>query len=172
MIVPGAEYRHYYAAGWAGHTKGTRRRVFNNLFIRVEGLPGLNFAAVDDDFQADGNLHWGVKEGPAERGDFFAAFHKSKVFEASKKHYPPGWGAHDRFADPKFVRFTPDWKLPVDLRLQPDSPAVNAGVELPADWPDPLRKEDKGKPDIGALPLGVGPFQVGRAREPSPTLAP
>ena len=33
--------------------------------------------------------------------------------------------------------------------------AIDAGVEIPAEWPDPLRKMDKGKPDIGALPLGA-----------------
>jgi hypothetical protein len=34
-------------------------------------------------------------------------------------------------------------------------------VALPEAWPDPLRKDDKGKPDVGALPLGVE-LTVGR----------
>jgi hypothetical protein len=166
VILPGPEFRRYYGAGWGGHTRGTRRRVFNNLFVHVAGMPGLNFAAVDDDFQADGNLHWSVQGGPTYRGDFFAAFRKSKVFEASKERYPPGWGAHDVFADPRFVRFAADGKEAVDLRLQAKSPAVDAGVEVPGDWPDPLRKQDKGKPDIGALPLGAEPFKVGKTGKP------
>lgn len=165
VLLPGPEFRRYYAAGWGGHTQGTRRRIFNNLFVHLEGMPGLNFASADDDVQADGNLHWSVKEGPVYRGDFLAAFRQSKLFAASKKHYPPGWAAHDRFADPKFVRFTADWRLPVDLRLQSDSPAIDAGSELPKDWPDPLRDQDRGKPDIGALPFGAPPFQVGPANE-------
>ncbi len=161
VLLPGPEFRRYYAAGWAGHTRGTRRRVFNNIFVHLRGMPGLAFASTDaaDDFQADGNLHWAVADGPAYRGDFFAAFRRSGTFAASKRAYPPGWGAHDRFADPKFVRFTADG--PVDLRLRPDSPAVDAGVALPADWPDPLRSRDRGKPDVGALPLGAEPFQAG-----------
>jgi hypothetical protein len=166
VILPGPEYRRYYAAGWAGHTHGTRRRVFNNLFVHVEGLPGLNFASVEDDFQADGNLLWSVKEGPGFRGDFFAAFRQSRTFAASKQRYPPGWAAHDRFADPRFVQFEVGEKQPVDLRLRPDSPAIAAGVELPRDWPDPLRSRDRRKPDVGALPLGAPPFQAGRPAGP------
>ena len=43
---------------------------------------------------------------------------------------------------------------------------INAGVPLPVDWPDPLRAADKGKPDIGALPLGADAFKVGRTAAP------
>jgi hypothetical protein len=49
-----------------------------------------------------------------------------------------------------------------DYRLQSGSAAVDAGVELPANLPDPVRGQDKGKPDIGALPLGAEPLQAGR----------
>lgn len=157
------DYRAYYAAGWAGHTAGTRRRVFNNIFVQIEELPTQNFFAVspDDDFQADGNLLWGVREGPAQRGDVFAGFRESGKFEASKKQYPPGWGANDRFADPKFARFVQDGTGACDLRLAKTSPAVNAGVAIPADWPDPLRASDKTQPDLGALPVGTKPWGVG-----------
>jgi hypothetical protein len=43
------------------------------------------------------------------------------------------------------------------------SKAVDAGEALPAEWPDPVRAQDKGKPDIGAVPAGVKPWQMGRA---------
>src|SRR5262249_10646665 len=104
FLLSGNAFRGYYAFAWGAHTRGTTRRVFNNLFVQVEGVPGLNFSAVaaDDDFQADGNLLWGLKDGPKYQGDFFGKFRRSPLFEASKKRYPPGWGAHDRFADPKF----------------------------------------------------------------------
>ena len=55
----------------------------------------------------------------------------------------------------------------LDVRLRPDSPAVDAGLELPAGWPDPLRKLDKGKPDLGALPLGADPLRVGPTAAPA-----
>ncbi len=61
LILSGPEFRQYYVAGWAGHAKGTQQRVLNNLFVHVASLPGLNFASADDNFQADGNLHWALK---------------------------------------------------------------------------------------------------------------
>jgi hypothetical protein len=163
FLLPGSAWRGYYAFTWGSHLRGTTRRVFNNLFVQVAGQPGLNFLAVsaDDDFQADGNLFWGVKEGPKVRGDFFGTFRKSALFAASKKRYPPGLGANDRFADPKLVSLGGEGKQPSDLRLLKDSPAIGAGVEIPAAWPDPLRKRDGGRPDIGALPFGAEPFRVG-----------
>jgi len=57
--------------------------------------------------------------------------------------------------DPHFVK-------PGDFGLQTDSPAVDAGTPLPADWPDPLRQLEKGKPDAGAIPLGAERLKVGR----------
>lgn len=154
-------FRDFYAAGWGGHLARTRRRVFNNVFVQLAGNPGLKFSDPDADLQADGNLLWGVWHGPAVKGDYFAAFRRSAPFAASKKHYPPGWTARDVFADPKFARFAPDWRAPLDVRLRSDSPAVNAGVALPGDWPDPLRARDPGPPDIGALPAGAEPFRAG-----------
>jgi hypothetical protein len=57
---------------------------------------------------------------------------------------------------------------PADLGLREGSPAVDAGVEIPADWPDPLRGADRGRPDIGAVPLGAAPWKVGvRGRFPA-----
>jgi hypothetical protein len=136
--------------------------VFDNIFVQVEGLPGLNiFAKADEDFQADGNLLWGMKEGPKQSADLFVKFRRSALFEASKKQYPPGWGANDRFADPKFMAFHAEGAEPLDLRLQKGSPAIDAGVELPTEWPDSLRQMDRGKPDLGALPFGAEPFRVG-----------
>lgn len=163
VLLPETEWRQYYAAGWASHTQKTQRWIFNNLFVHVEGMPGLNFSSLDDDLQADGNLHWGLKEGPTFPGDFFAAWRASPKFAATKKHYPDGWCAHDLFADPRLEKVSADWRMPADVRLQEDSRAIDAGLPLPADWPDPLRAADRGRPDIGALPLGTKMFAVGPA---------
>ncbi len=149
------------AETWGGHTKRTVRRVFNNLFVQSEGMPSLPFPPAADDFQADGNLHWSLKEGPGFVGDFFAKHRSSPLFAASKSRYPPGWAANDLFADPKFLGFDADWKRTTDLRLGPGSPAIDAGVPLPAEWPDPLRARDAGRPDLGAIPAGLGPDPVG-----------
>jgi hypothetical protein len=178
FLLPGKPANGYYAHTWASHLRGTTRRVFNNIFVQLEDMPGLNVSslAADHDFQADANLYWSLKDGPNYKGAYFEKLRRSPLFEASKKQYAPGWGASDQFADPRFVSpitLAPGknaWTAkPPDVRLQKSSPAVDAGVELPADWPDPLRKQDAGKPDIGALPTGaelaiVGPAQVGSAR--------
>ena len=58
--------------------------------------------------------------------------------------------------DPKFVDLEKG-----DLRLTKNSPAVDAGVPVPKEWPDPLRQSDEGKPDVGALPLGAEMLKVG-----------
>jgi hypothetical protein len=137
--------------------------VFNNIFVQMTDLPGLVLAPKPDevDMQVDGNLFWGVAQGASVQGDFFAKLRASTVVEASKKQYPPGWTAHDVFGDPQFVRFPTQNGASPDLSLQRKSPAVDAGVLIPADWPDPLRATDKGKPDIGAIPLGTEPWRIG-----------
>jgi hypothetical protein len=71
------------------------------------------------------------------------------LFEASRQRYEPGWTAEDLVADPKFVSLPGDWRKPADLRLSSESPAINVGVSVPKDWPDPLRDGDAGKPDSG-----------------------
>lgn len=154
-------FRNYYAAGWGGHTRDTSRQVFNNIFLQIEGLPGLNFASAEDDVQADGNLHWSADEEQIGQEKFFAALRASKTFEASKAQYEPGWASHDVYAFPRLTSAEIDWNKRIDARLRSSSPAVNTGREIPDDWPDPLRESDKGPPDIGALPLGAPPFTSG-----------
>jgi len=107
------------------------------------------------------------ERGPSLAGDVFAKFRSSPLFEASKKRHAPGWTTGDLFADPLFVAFatTADGHSAEDLRLQPTSPAIDAGVPLPAEWPDVLRAADGGAPDIGALPLGAEPLKVGIVRQ-------
>ncbi len=163
VLAADPAFRDYYGAGWGGHMKGTSRRVFNNVFVQTLGNPGLAFSAPEEtDLQADGNLLWGTKAGPAARDGFFDKFRQSALFKASRARYAPGWGARDLFADPAFVTPGDDWRAPLDARLKPGSPAIDAGVEVPADWPDPLRAADAGRPDIGAFPLGAEPFRPGR----------
>lgn len=149
---------------WNGEkTIRSPRRVFNNIFLQVEGLPGLVLPPKPEevDMQTDGNLFWGIEQGPTFKGDFFAKVRQSKTFDESKKQFPSGWAAHDVFGDPKFAQWTNEKGKALDLSLQKSSPAVNAGVKIPADWVDPLRDQDKDAPDIGALPLGVAPWKVG-----------
>lgn len=141
----------------------TERDVFNNIFVERHGLPGPGFVALKEPGQLreGGNLLWGVEEGPGVKDDVFAKFRASPLFKLSQKHYPAGWTTHDRLADPKFVRAPSEPSVVCDLRLQADSPALDAGQPVPAEWPDPLRESDADGPDIGALPRGVEPWGVG-----------
>jgi hypothetical protein len=152
-----------YGFRWSAGLRESQRRVFNNIFVQIEGAPSFRvFPTANDDFQADGNLHWSVKAGAQYKGGLFDKFRRSPLFEASKKRYPPGWFSHDVLADPRFQALEGATLRTLDLRLQKGSPAIDAGVEIPATWPDPLRKQDMGRPDIGALPLGAAVFRAGK----------
>jgi hypothetical protein len=161
VIAADPAFRNYYGAGLGGHLKGTKRSVLNNVFVQVRGLPGLNVAVPADDFQADGNLHWSVSDGANLDYDFLEEFRRSRAFTGSKAPYPPGWATNDLFADPGFLTFSGAGTTENDYRLRPNSPAIDAGVPVPEQWPDPLRETDRGRPDLGALPLGCEQWGVG-----------
>lgn len=143
--------------------RNTERDVFNNIFVQTDRVPGIGFIGMQqaENVREGGNLIWGVKEGPALQHDPFAKFRASLLFEQSRQRYEPGWTTQDRVADPRFVRLSSGGPTGDDLRLQPDSPAVDAGVALPTEWPDPLRESDSGPPDLGAIPLNAEPWRVG-----------
>ncbi len=156
-------FRDYYLFGLATAVRNTERDVFNNIFVQTERVPGVNFAGMKlaENLREGGNVIWGMKDGPMLKGDPFAKFRASPLFKDSMKRYEAGWTTHDKAVDPKFVRLLPDESQPADLRLQSDSPLINAGQKLPADWPDPLGEADKDGPDIGVLPMGAKPWGVG-----------
>lgn len=157
-------FRDYFLFGLGAQGLArTERDVFNNLFVQAEGAPGAGFAGVQQAgrLREGGNWLWGLNQGAALDRDPLAKFRASKMFQASREFYEPGWTSQDRVADPKFVRLSADGAAPADLRLSSDSPAVDAGLPLPADWPDPLQKLDANKPDPGVLPRGADPWGVG-----------
>jgi hypothetical protein len=140
---------------------GTSRYVFNNIVCQLNGLPGTYFPTGDSSYYADANLLWSVTDGPTT-----AALPQPRY---PRDYVPPReeWGKRDRWADPKFLAFDADWRKPVDLRLQKESPAVNAGLAWPESSTvavphfDELLPQDAGKVDIGAIPLGMEPWRVG-----------
>ncbi len=157
-------FRDYFLFGLGAQgLRNSERDVFNNVFVQTDLVPGAGFAGIQQagNVREGGNLVWGLVEGPALERDVFAKFRASALFAESREVYEPGWTTLDRVADPRFVRLQPDGGLPADLRLTEPSPAVNGGLPLPAEWPDPLRDRDADTPDIGALPLGVTEWGVG-----------
>jgi len=157
-----------YSAGMAGHFHpDAERRVFNNLHVYTGGAKrypiAFGYKRNAANLVFDANLHWhadpAVKIPNPQR--YFKTSREHNLSEANKQHYPEGWDAYSIVGDPKFVKFIVDYNQKSDLRLQSDSPAINAGISLPEAWPDPLRDIDKDRPDIGAIPLGGDVLKVG-----------
>jgi len=168
-LVPMSHSTGAYNAGMSSHFHpDAERRVFNNLCVFTGGgkrypLP-MGFKRPAANLVLDGNLHWHADPEvplPVNLDAYFKSSREHPLSEANRSIYPEGWDAHSLVADPKFVRFEFGTMGGSDLRLQPDSPAANAGVAIPEAWPDPLRATDAGKPDIGALPVGAEPLRVG-----------
>ena len=139
------------------------RRVFNNIFLHLGRMPALVVPQQPLNLAADGNLFWSPTLEPKLAATFFSKYRSSSQFSHSQQWYPPGSTTHSLLADPRLSKVTADAETTNDYRPQADSPAISAGVPLPADWPDPLKQQDAGKPDIGALPATTSPWQAGRA---------
>jgi hypothetical protein len=153
-------WRGYYGFGIGGQaTRRTTRRVFNNIFVQLEGIPGLVFGSGPDDTLVNGNLHWGVIDGPKFEGDFFKKQSGKAAFR--RIPLPETWMTADQFADPKFANLGTDPRSAFNITLKKDSPSIDAGVPVPESWLDPIRTQDIRKPDIGALPSGTAVWTVG-----------
>jgi len=142
------------------------KRTFNNIFLHTDRLPGYFGPDPALNVHGDGNLFFSPSSTNVSSDSFFKRYRSSAAFEASKKIQSGGFSIHSFLADPRMLKTSPDWKIECDFRLRPNSPAINAGIALPNDWADPLRKTDAGKPDIGAFSLGSKPFSVGRNAKP------
>lgn len=156
-------WRDYFLFGFgAVSLRNTERDVFNNLFVQADRVPGAVILGKEaGPLREGGNVLWGVNEGPTNKADPFAKLRSSPLFKDSQRFYEPGWTTNEIVADPKFVKRAGAPGEPSDLRLSEGSPAIDAGLLLPAKWPDPLREADKGKPDIGAVPFGATGWGVG-----------
>ena len=156
-------FRDYYLFGLGAQgLRHTERDVFNNIFVQMDRVPGVGFVGMTEAARVreGGNMIWGIAPG-AHADNPFMKFRSSPLFASSRKQHEPGWTTDDRFADPKFVRLASDWKMPANLRLRGDSPAIDAGVDLSSKWPDPLRVKDARRPDLGALPADAPPWRIG-----------
>lgn len=156
-------YRDYFLFGLgAANLRNTERDVFNNLFVQADRIPGAVIIGNEaGPLREGGNLLWGLKEGPMNKVDPFAKFRSSPLFKNSQNFYGPGWSTNDFVADPKLVKLVENPNESADLRLSEGSPAIDAGLAIPATWTDPLREADQGKPDIGAIPFGATGWGVG-----------
>lgn len=137
------------------------RRTFNNLFVHLERLPAFTPPIADLPIEADGNLYWMPGTSEQVAAAYFQKYRQSKDYAARKEKIPNGVSERSLVADPRFAISDLNSEA-FDFRLSSASPAVNSGVPLPNDWPDPLRELDKDEPDRGAIPFGAAPLEVGR----------
>lgn len=157
-------WRDYFLFGLGGRGfKHTERDVFNNLFVQADRIPGAVVLGKEAGaLREGGNLLWGVSQSePTVAAKHFSKLRASAVFLDSKRHYAAGWTTDDLVADPQLVRWQATADSSADLRLRELSPAIDAGIVLPVDWPDPVRELDRGAPDIGAVAFGQGAWGVG-----------
>ncbi len=156
-------FRDYFLFGFgAAGMRNTERDVFNNLFVQMGRVPGAVILGKEaPPLREGGNLLWGLAEDASAPSDPFKKLRASPLFAESTKVHPPGWTTQDLVADPRFHRLSADSTEPADPRLTAESPAINAGVPLPAEWPDPLRELDAELPDSGAIPFGAAGWGVG-----------
>jgi len=89
IISRSSSFRNYYLNGWAGHMHGgTKRRLLNNIYVQIDGLPGTVFPQTTKvDLEADGNLHWSISDGPEAKGGFPNRLHASvrKIAEGERR---------------------------------------------------------------------------------------
>lgn len=139
----------------------TVRRVFNNLCVYLNRYPAPPDRTPLNDIQMDGNLHWSPAAGAEPPKGLLEKTRACAASEHNKTKYAPGWEASGVVGDPKFAAFSAASDAVNDYRLQPGSPAVGAGIVLPAELEDPLRLANGARPDIGALPRDGEPLRVG-----------
>lgn len=163
------DVRRSYALATLGFTTNDwPRRVFNNLFVHLEGMippAPQSLPSPDEDVQIDGNMHFDIEKLDASAAKL-ETYKQSEFFEQTRRQYAPGWEAQSRVGDPEFVQFQENPWMTNDYRIQEGSAASGAGVPLPEEWPDPLRSPHNSAPDAGALPLGAEPLRVGRELRP------
>ncbi len=148
-------------AATASNVAQNPRRVFNNVFVHLGRLPGYVGADASKDAASDANLIWSAEGDIPIAEAYFGRFRKSPAFEQSKAIHAAGTSSNSLAANPRFSALSSDATAKNDYRLQGGSPAIDAGIPLADDVIDPLRDQDAGRPDLGALPLGIEPWGVG-----------
>lgn len=136
----------------------------NNIAVMVNGVVNRDYRTGPGQI-VDGNLYW--KMNTVDTAPLLSRFDTVAEFSAATGLEKHGIGSEPkRGTNPLFKNFRPRfvnreqtvWELapdseifsPWDFLLSDASPAVGAGVELPASLPDSRRSRD-----IGALPVGT-----------------
>ena len=151
----------YAARTWTTTHPRTRRSILNNLFVYLNRYPESAYPEKHE-IAMDGNLHWCAAADAKPPEGFLQRVRESPGAQANEGKPFGAWEAHSAVGDPRFVSFDRAPSAKNDYRLSPDSPAIAAGVTLPAQFNDPLRPAGDVRPDIGAIPRTGQGWAVGR----------
>ena len=150
----------FAARTWTATHPRNRRTILNNLFVYLNRYPEPANPP-EHEIWMDGNLHWCPMSDARPPEGFLERVLQSAGSKAMETKNRVGWESHSLVADPRFVAFDESATAQNDYRLQPGSPAVSRGVELPDNLSDPLRSKTGAAPDIGAVPLSADPWAFG-----------
>lgn len=133
---------------------GSSRKVYSNIVVQLRGVPGNYLPRGDEDYEAKANLLYGITASSTG-----SAPPKPRY---PRDYTPPlaEWGAGDLYVDPEFMKFDADWRMPVDLRLQPGSPAIGASNIETSIVRDNIPVE-RYRNDLGAIRSGHELWRVG-----------
>jgi hypothetical protein len=132
IALPDGRQQDWFMARLGDDYMESNFRVYNNILVQIVGRPQQYIRQIaSGTFESRHNIVWGMRDGSAKT-------RQSEIY-----------------GDPRFVLLTADWRDGADFHLQAGSAAIDAGFQIPEEWPDPLRPLDTGIPDVGAIPYGV-----------------
>ena len=160
--------RYDYGTGGIIHGmgSGTKRRVVNNIFYQIHGMPGQSLPPAEVDLEVRNNLFWSATDGDTFSPDQWCV--KFRNSADGKKR--PEWTKDDKFADPMFEKISSDCRVPVDLRLKKGSPATGSGKAVDREGAGKFvdvigigarMLPERQPPDVGAIASGILPWRVG-----------
>ncbi len=135
---------------WTNTHQRTQRRVFNNIFVYLNGYPQTTrfLTRPAHDLETGNNLHWSALQREKAPTRYLEEVQEKSAQEKGSLVAAPG-----------FTRFDDAPGEMANYQLQSNSAARSAGRALPAEWEDPLRSST---PDLGAIPYNTAPPPFGR----------
>lgn len=169
----------YAGRSYLAVSADTVRNSFNSLYVYLDKIPGA-FSSRKSAVEAtkgmrtdlgpdsrppkgpinmDGNLHWFAGVSKEEGEAWLDRIRHSSKSEMNVNEFGRElWDKHGIFADPEFVRFSPDPETRLDPRLNASSPARKLAVPFPGE--KHLRGDVIG-PAAGAWQAGLPDLRVG-----------
>lgn len=174
VLAADSPWRRFYMAGLGGRgmRRGISRWIINNAIVNIIGAPGRVLVSGQSTVYAASNLNWSVDPAMAQTMQSIIdelANRQASVLELEQLQPLPAMRAKpigDRWAPPGWQEMpSPEKPVLSPVNVTPlhsaQSPLIDAGMKLPASWPNDPVTTDDGRPDIGAVPAGGHMWPVG-----------